>query len=156
MIATIGPCFSPAAHSGLKIRPGRERARVNAFRILIADDDRDLAREISRALWMHGHEVKCAHTGISALKLAHSFQPEFVLVDALLPDLGGYEVAALLPAVISSERLRIASVSGCSSEDDYCLSRAAGCVFHLQKPLDLAEVESLVTGYRTFRAHDSI
>lgn len=150
MITTISPRFSAAASGGPEIHVSREgAAKVKAFRILIVDNDRDLAREISRALRMRGHETKCAHTGVEALKLAHAFQPEFAMVDALLADLSGYEVAALLPAVVSSVRLRTATVSGCCGEDDDCLSQAAGCVFHLRKPLDVAEIETLVTGHRT-------
>lgn len=150
MITSISPRFFAAAPGRPEIHIIREGSTgIKVFRILIVGGDRDLAREITRALRMRGHEVKCVHTGASALKLARVFQPEFALVDALLTDLSGYEVAALLPAVVSSVRLRTASFSGRSDEDDDCFSLAAGCAFHLHKPLDATEIEAMLSGHRT-------
>ena len=79
-----------------------------------------------------------------AFRLAHAFQPEFVLIDASLPDLSGYEVAAMLPGVVSSPRLRIASFSGYNDEGENRFSKAAGCVSHLRKPVDVKEIEELL------------
>jgi len=118
--------------------------KIDAFRILIVDDNRDFTSGLSRLLQRHGHRVQCAHTGIAALQLAPTFQPEFVLVDASLPDLSGYEIAALLPGVLDSVPVRVASISGSCAEEDYLLSEAAGCVAHLQKPVDITEIEALL------------
>src|SRR4029434_3367787 len=56
---------------------------VVVFRILIVDDSSDLAGALSRLLQRRGHRVECAQTGAEALRLAHAFQPEFVMVDGL-------------------------------------------------------------------------
>ena len=119
---------------------------VVVFRILIADDSGDLAGALARLLQRRGHSVECARTGAEALRLAHAFQPEFVMVDPSLKDLNGYEVAAMLPGVVSSTRLRIASFSGYSGEEEYRLSKAAGCASHLQKPVEVEEIEELLAG----------
>ena len=117
---------------------------ARSFRILVVDDNRDIAHRLSHLIRLRGHRVQCAHTGVAALKRAHAFQPEFVLVSTVLPDLSGYEVAALLPGVINSARLSVASfASGYCLEDQY-LSQAAGCVSHLKKPIRVVEVEALL------------
>jgi CheY-like chemotaxis protein/two-component sensor histidine kinase len=126
--------------------PGESFASPAAFRVLIVDDCGDLADGLSRLLRRRGHRVECAQTGAEALRLAHAFQPEFVLVDVVLPDLSGFEVAAMLPGVVGSKRLRIASFSGYSSEEECRLSEAAGCVFHLQKLVEIQQIEALLAG----------
>jgi len=91
---------------------GESAARLSALRILVVDGSGDLAGGLSRFLHLCGHWVEYAQTGVTALKLAQAFHPEFVLIDASLPDLCGYGVAALLPGVISAEPPLVASVSG--------------------------------------------
>lgn len=136
-----------ATRNGSQTRAERKGAApAAAFRILIIDSNYGLARGLSRLLRGRGHWVQYAHTGSVALKLARAFQPELVLIDASLPDISGYEIAALLPAIISSARLRIASVSGSHEKADICLSQAAGCISHLQKPVTISEVEALLPG----------
>ncbi len=140
--------FPAAAPGGTVNVPHREGAgKASALRILIVDDNCDLTSGLSRLLHRRGHRVQCAHSGAAALKLAQAFQPEFALVDASLPDLSGYEIAALLPGVIRSARLRMVSFSGSCGAEDHSLSQAAGCVSHLQKPVDIAEIEALLAGY---------
>lgn len=131
-----------------KICARREDAvRAIAFRILIVDGNSGLTRGLSHLLRVRGFRVQYAHTGVAALKVAHAFQPEFALVEASLPDLSGYEVAALLPGVIDPvRRLKIASVSGGSAEEDLSFSQAAGCVSHLRKPVKIAQIEALLAG----------
>jgi RNA polymerase sigma factor (sigma-70 family) len=121
-------------------------AKASAFRILIVGDNRDLTRGLPRRLRLRGHQVECAYTGAEALRAARAIQPEFVLIDASLPDLSGFEIAALLPAVIRSGNLRIVSVSGCGDDESRCLSQAAGCLSHLKIPVDFAEIETLLAG----------
>lgn len=145
MSTTISPRLSEAAFCRPEIHISHEGCVwIKAFRILIIDGNWGVARGLSRLLRTRGHRVRRAHSGVAALKLAHSFQPEFVLIDASLPDLSGYEIAALLPGIIDSARLRIASVSAYTGEEDICLSQAAGCVCHLRKPVEVAEIEALL------------
>src|SRR5436190_10582087 len=107
MITTPRLAEEAASHESIAvIYAGRKgAAKVSVFRILIVDDNGAFARGLSRLLLRRGHRVQCANTGVAALKLAHAFQPEFVMVDVSLPDLSGYEIAALLPGVTSSPRM---------------------------------------------------
>jgi DNA-binding response OmpR family regulator len=139
------PVSAPAPYRSAHPTAGGAESPASALRILIVDDNCDLARGLSRLLARRGYEVHCAHTGAAALKLAQLLEPEFVLVDSNLPDLSGYEVAALLHGVSNATGLRVASFSGYSSEAERCLSRAAGCISHLQKPVDVREIEALLT-----------
>ncbi len=118
---------------------------VHSWCILIVAEPCEFTVGLARLLRICGHVVQCAPTGNAALRLASAFQPEFVLVDASLPDLSGYEVAALLHGISDAPGLRIVSMSSHGGTEDSLLSEAAGCVEHLQRPVDGAGIEALLS-----------
>jgi two-component system, cell cycle response regulator DivK len=65
-------------------------------KILLVDDSRAILRENERVLHKAGYEVITAEDGEVALKLAHEQKPDLILLDMILPKLGGPEVLALL------------------------------------------------------------
>ncbi|CAB3695496.1 response regulator [Achromobacter marplatensis] len=71
---------------------------VRAIRVLLVDDNEMGSELLAEFLALSGVETRCAATGEAALELADSFAPEAVLVDILLPDMDGYELAAKLRA----------------------------------------------------------
>ncbi|KAG1228082.1 hypothetical protein G6F68_019522 [Rhizopus microsporus] len=60
---------------------------------------------LAEFLALSGVETRCAATGAAALELADRYAPEAVLVDILLPDMDGYELAAKLRARGSPPRI---------------------------------------------------
>ena len=62
-------------------------------RILIADDNADLAESMAMLLRLEGHEVRVALDGAAALDLAERFEPSAALLDIGLPGLNGYNLA---------------------------------------------------------------
>ncbi len=62
-------------------------------RVLVVDDDPDNARMLAEVLCEEGYEVKVAHSGEVALKLWDERRYDAVLLDALMPDMSGWEVA---------------------------------------------------------------
>jgi CheY-like chemotaxis protein len=58
-------------------------------RVLIVEDDQDLNAAYQMILKKAGHEVASALNGESALVLAKSFKPELILLDLLMPIMGG-------------------------------------------------------------------
>lgn len=138
------PLFA-AVRSRSEARTGlKDVISIRAFRILIVDDNHDLAQRLSHLIRLRGHTVQCAYTGVAALKRAHAFQPEVVLVNTVLPDLSGYEVAALLPAIVNVAEVSVASFASVDRLEDHYLSQAAGCVSHLKQPVRIAEFEALL------------
>src|SRR4030095_1459441 len=61
-------------------------------RVLVVDDEATLAELLSMALRYEGWEVRTAGDGRSALRLAREFRPDAVVLDMMLPDMGGLEV----------------------------------------------------------------
>lgn len=113
-------------------------------KILLADDDKHLAKVLARALGAEGHAVSMALDGRTALELARAEAPDLVILDVALPYLSGDEVARQLRASIANARTPILFVSGRDGD------RLAGsqdllapCAF-LAKPIDLDELLATV------------
>jgi PAS domain S-box-containing protein len=114
-------------------------------RILIADDNHDAADSLALLLEAAGHDVRTAHGGHAALRIASSFQPQVALLDIGMPDLDGYEVARRLRQSAWGRSLRIVALTGWGQEEDRRRALAAGFDHHLTKPVDLQALEKLVS-----------
>jgi two-component system OmpR family response regulator len=66
------------------------------LRVLVVDDDRNIADVLSMALRYEGYSVEAAGSGNAALKAANDFRPHIILLDVMLPDFDGFEVASRL------------------------------------------------------------
>ncbi|MNK42869.1 Transcriptional regulatory protein SrrA [compost metagenome] len=69
---------------------------VRASRVLLVDDNEMGSELLAEFLSLSGLETRCAATAGQALELAKTFAPDAVLLDILLPDMDGYELAARL------------------------------------------------------------
>jgi len=65
-------------------------------RVLVVEDDEDIAQALQRSLRLEGYEVRIAGDGVAALDDAHAFLPDLVILDLGLPRLDGIEVARSL------------------------------------------------------------
>ena len=69
---------------------------TRAPRVLVVEDDEDIAQALQRSLRMEGYEVRSAADGSAALEHGRSFAPDLVILDLGLPELDGIEVARRL------------------------------------------------------------
>ena len=69
---------------------------MNGIKILIIEDDRDLANIYAESFQMDGFEVKNAFDGKEGLKAALEYHPDIILLDIMLPLMGGLEVLKAL------------------------------------------------------------
>ena len=65
-------------------------------RVLVVEDDDDIAQVLQRSLRIEGYDVKVAGDGVRALEEAHAFLPDIVVLDLGLPRLDGLDVARRL------------------------------------------------------------
>ncbi len=106
--------------------------RSDPRKVLIADDNRDLAATLRIMLETRGHTVRTAQNGIEALEAAASFRPDCMLIDIGLPRLNGYELAARVRASSDLKETRLVAVSGYQED----VSRSSGLLDHyLVKPI---------------------
>jgi|GEM_PF-2045310 len=114
------------------------------WRVLVVDDNVDAAEGFAAALRLHGHEVRVAYDGPSALALADHFQPQAVLLDLGLPGMDGYEVARQLRENPALKRAWLAAVTGWGQPEDRQRSKDRGFACHLVKPVRLALLVQLL------------
>ena len=105
-------------------------------RVLVVDDNIDLARSLARYRKRLGHEVQTAYDGVEAIERARSHRPEFLLLDIGLPGRDGYQVAEELRKDESCKQATFIAITGYGAEEDRRRSRAAGFDHHLVKPVD--------------------
>lgn len=118
-------------------------------RILVIDDDRNVAAGLELALGIDGHEVRVAHDGARGLKAAETFAPDFVLCDIGMPQMDGYEVARTFRAHPALSGVFLVALTGYAQAIDRDRARRAGFDEHLAKPVDMARIQALLA-----RAHD--
>jgi PAS domain S-box-containing protein len=128
-------------------KPAAESARPAggkpARRVLVVDDNVDLATSQAAVLQRMGHEVEVAYNGEAALDKAREFHPEVVLLDLGMPGMDGFEVARRLRAEHDGG-MKIVAQTGWGQKADRQRTREAGFDEHLAKPVDLAALQQLL------------
>ncbi|HEY5295851.1 MAG TPA: response regulator [Gaiellaceae bacterium] len=113
---------------------GAEGAKV--LRVLLVEDDPSMRFLCSFNLDLEGFEVVEAGTGEEALAQFNGTPFDLVLLDVMLPDFSGLEVAARLRAGARTREVPIVFVSARGGELDIEHGRAAGAIDYIVKPFD--------------------
>ncbi len=113
-------------------------------RVLVVDDNQDVADSLALVLRLGGHDVRVAHDGPAALEAAHAYRPEVVLLDIGLPGMTGYEVARRLRQEPPAGLALLIALTGYGQEEDRRRSSEAGFDVHLTKPVDPADLKELL------------
>ena len=121
---------------------------TRAQRILLADDNVDLAESLSLRLEMSGHDVRVANDGAAALEMAATFVPDFAFLDIGLPKINGYDLARRLRAMPAQNACVFVAVTGWGQEDDRRKAREAGFDHHLVKPVEPEQILDAIATYR--------
>ncbi len=109
-------------------------------RILIVDDEEDLARLLVYNLRAEGYEVDVAGTGASALAKAKSQRPALMLLDLQLPDISGTEVARLVKADPELADTAVLMVTAKGQEQDRIKGLELGADDYVVKPFSVKEL----------------
>jgi len=110
--------------------------------VLIADDDRTLAKAISVMLGQSGLQTVVAHDGEQALAMARAMLPDLILLDMNIPVRSGPEVYATLKADPATAAIPVVFLSGEPKEANH--GPAAGAAAYLTKPFSPTELIELV------------
>jgi CheY-like chemotaxis protein len=113
-------------------------------RVLVVDDNRDVALTLAALLKHSGHQVELAHDGLAAVAQAADCRPDLVLVDIGLPGMDGYQVARELRSRKELQGTVLAAMTGYGQEEHRRQSEAAGFDHHLVKPLQLNTLLALL------------
>ena len=128
------------AEATASVQSAGQVAPLPPCRILVADDNRDLALSMRHLLSGAGHEVRIEHDGDAAARTATAWLPDLVLLDIGMPGRTGHQVAEQLRGQSETADLPLLAVSGYGQPSDRQRSRAAGFDAHLTKPVTLTRL----------------
>jgi PAS domain S-box-containing protein len=129
----------PAAAEGAAEPP----EPASCLRVLVVDDQPDVADGFCELLNLSGYEAEAAYGGVEALELDERHHPQVVFLDLDLPDLDGHTVARRIRERHAKPPLLVA-VSGFGGARHLERSREAGIDHHLVKPVVIEQVLELL------------
>jgi two-component system response regulator MprA len=106
-------------------------------RVLVVEDDDDIAQALQRSLRMEGYEVRIAGDGAAGLEQAGAFAPDLVILDLGLPKLDGIDVARSLRAQDDIPILMLSARDALESRGE---GLDAGADDYLVKPFERQEL----------------
>lgn len=117
---------------------------MTAQRILIVDDEAQLQKTIRAYLEREGYAVESAMDGAAALAAAAAFRPDLVILDVMLPGLGGF---AVLETLRQQSGVYVLMLTARAEEIDKVMGLTLGADDYMTKPFDfdefLARIEAL-------------
>jgi PAS domain S-box-containing protein len=120
------------------------RAPARALRVLVVEDNPDVARGIARMLGVAGHDARVARDGASGMSMAREFAPDAVLLDIGLPVVDGLQVARWIRQEPGLKSVLLIALTGYGQDSDKQCTRDAGFDYHLVKPVDFKTIESIL------------
>ncbi|EJM97523.1 response regulator [Herbaspirillum sp. YR522] len=112
-------------------------------RILVVDDNVDIADTMKELMELLGHQVTVAYSGTQALQLAAASPPQAVLLDIGLKDMTGYDLVRALRKIDVVRDAFMVACSGFSGDDDKQRAIHAGIDLYLVKPVSIDLLSSL-------------
>jgi two-component system response regulator MprA len=112
-------------------------SEMNIGRVLVVEDDAEIADVLRRTLRQEGHEVRSAADGVAALEVAEEFVPDLVILDLGLPKLDGVEVCRRLR---SESDAPILILTARTQTDDRVEGLDSGADDYLVKPFERQEL----------------
>jgi DNA-binding response OmpR family regulator len=114
----------------------------DAKSILVIDDESDIRKMLKRLLSSNGYRVLEADRGLVALRMVKEFSPDLIVLDAMLPEVHGFEIARRIKGSARYGHIPIIMVSAVYRGWRYAedLKQSCGVDFFLEKPFRIAEV----------------
>jgi len=129
----------PITQAGALTRPDG-----SAIRVLVVDDEPNLAEVLSSVLRHEGWDVRSAGTGGSAVRIGREFRPDAVVLDMMLPDFDGLEVMRRLRE--ENPLVGVLFLTARDSVEDRITGITAGGDDYVTKPFSLEEVLARLRG----------
>jgi DNA-binding response OmpR family regulator len=130
-------------------RDNLDSAAARKLRVLIADDDRDLALTWMMLLRDEGHEVHAVYSGRYVMGAVIDIDPDVVLLDIDLPGFSGWEVAKMIRERRGNERPVLVGISGKNKDGaDKILAEIIGFNHYFLKPCDPTELLDVLSSLK--------
>jgi two-component system alkaline phosphatase synthesis response regulator PhoP len=115
-----------------------------AQKILVVDDDRQIARLVSTYLQQAGFDVATAYDGETALTQVHRDRPDLLILDLMLPDRDGWDVTRAIRADQTLAGLPVIMLTARVEDTDKIVGLELGADDYISKPFNPREVVARV------------
>jgi two-component system response regulator RegX3 len=109
-------------------------------RILVIEDEQDVAELMRYNLAKEGGDVRLSANGIDGLRHAREWRPDVILLDIMVPDLNGWEICRRLKQDAETRNIRVLMVTGRVDESDKVLGLEMGADDYVTKPFSSREL----------------
>lgn len=113
-------------------------------KLLIADDEPAIRFLIRATLEDEGYVLLEAADGLEAYELARSERPALIVLDAMMPEMSGYELCSRLKADPVTSAIIILMLTARAQEEDRKQAEAAGVDYYLAKPFRPQELTEII------------
>jgi len=114
-------------------------------KIFVADDNEEILAILKEFLTAKGFVVKSAGDSKDILGAIKFFQPDLILLDLLMPDIGGFEICEILNKDVDTRGIPIIVISGLKDSADIKRAYKFGVVGYLTKPFSLKSLADEVS-----------
>jgi DNA-binding response OmpR family regulator len=125
-------------------------------KILVVEDDQDLADMLNSYLRVQGYEVVIANWGEEGIQAAQTGRPDLLILDIRLPDIDGFEVARRLRADRKTSKIPIIFLTERRERNDKLAGLELGADDYITKPFDVQEMRLRVRNVLKRSKQDSL
>jgi signal transduction histidine kinase/ActR/RegA family two-component response regulator len=142
--------LSPAAIADKSVGPERDRPATRPERrVIVVDDNPDVALSLAMLLEISGATVRTACSGAEAIQALGAFKPDLVLLDLGMSQMDGFETARRIRELPGGSDVTLVALTGWSGDEIERRTRDAGFDGHLTKPADAGKIEEILDGLRS-------
>ena len=110
---------------------------IKNYKILIVEDEPNLAELLSYNFKKSGFEVRSASNGMKALRLLRAYQPDVILSDILMPDMDGIKMCREIKKIKNLQNVPVIFLTGSNDEYRFISAMDAGGSDYVSKPVSM-------------------
>ena len=128
----------------------------SALKVLIVDDNVDVAQTMGWMLETIGHDYRMVHEGTLAVQTAQDYRPDAILLDIGMPGMDGYAVCRALREQTLLDDTVIIAQTGWGQTQARAAPRESGFDHHLVKPVTMDRLEELLANIASARGKSPV
>ena len=116
-------------------------------KILIVDDEPNISKLVAFILEKHGFDILHAFVGQEGIEMAKTEKPDMIILDVMMPNMDGFEVAKILTSMEETKHIPIIMLSSAAQFKDKAKGIESGAMDYITKPFDKDELIAKVNEF---------